>query len=492
MPSAGATEERHATTSWSPRAASRNRAGEPRRAGWDGGYRRRRDSDRVRPDAARRRRLHHELRGALLDGHYALESDSYRAGATAEWFVARELLGTIRIHASSSRTLFIGIAPASAAERYLAGVAHAQATDLGAQSSSLRAIPGGARAHSPAASTSGGKRHGHRRADTDMEGAKRRLARDRHERQRHTRRGERSEHRRELPAPADDRHRLTRRRPPPRAARRRHALHRRAPQAPAVATRGAVGARRPFTGGSVGGPPATCLSGSGRRPATAARWVRSADSPTRTKVSSGVVRASRQRTAHLGAADTAIECDERRSEKFGERHVACIGDRQVRPEFPRSGGEQFIGPVLDRQVEEIGVGLSGLVVADQSCERVASQDVRCLEVDEAGRGRLGPAEGIGSPRSSRACVDQERCERRRIANDASTHRRSASRAARIDSASTRTPVTATRPRAVRRRQRPPGGRQRRSACRAGTLQRLAGSRSPGCELVANLLGRSER
>jgi hypothetical protein len=84
-------------------------------------------------------------------GTYALESDSYRAGAAAEWFVARTLLGTIRIHSLSSRPVFIGIAPASAADAYLAHVAHGEAGDLGAPSSEFRVDPGSAPTTLPAA-----------------------------------------------------------------------------------------------------------------------------------------------------------------------------------------------------------------------------------------------------------------------------------------------------------------------------------------------------
>jgi Domain of unknown function (DUF4389) len=84
-------------------------------------------------------------------GTYALESDGYRMGTAAEWWVARELLGTIRIDSRSSHPVFIGIAPANAATNYLSHVAHAQASDLGAQSSDFRVHPGGAPSTLPAA-----------------------------------------------------------------------------------------------------------------------------------------------------------------------------------------------------------------------------------------------------------------------------------------------------------------------------------------------------
>ena len=77
-------------------------------------------------------------------GTYALESDSYRATGAGEWALARDLIGTIRIHSLSSHPTFVGIAPASAAARYLAGVAHAEAGDLGAQSGDFHVHPGSA------------------------------------------------------------------------------------------------------------------------------------------------------------------------------------------------------------------------------------------------------------------------------------------------------------------------------------------------------------
>jgi hypothetical protein len=82
---------------------------------------------------------------------FALESDGYHFGSAAEWWVARELLGSIRIQSLASGRVFVGIAPADAANNYLAHVAHAQAADLGAQDSDFRVQPGGAPSTLPAA-----------------------------------------------------------------------------------------------------------------------------------------------------------------------------------------------------------------------------------------------------------------------------------------------------------------------------------------------------
>jgi hypothetical protein len=84
-------------------------------------------------------------------GTYALESRAYEAGAPGVGMIARDLLGTIRIRSQSSRPVFVGIAPAAAAEGYLANVDRAEAGDLGARSADFRAQPGGAPAGPPAA-----------------------------------------------------------------------------------------------------------------------------------------------------------------------------------------------------------------------------------------------------------------------------------------------------------------------------------------------------
>jgi hypothetical protein len=79
---------------------------------------------------------------------YALESESYNAAGSAG-LVAREMLGTIRVSAQSTRPVFVGIAPANNAAAYLARVAHAEASDLDAASSNFRVHSGGAPGTTP-------------------------------------------------------------------------------------------------------------------------------------------------------------------------------------------------------------------------------------------------------------------------------------------------------------------------------------------------------
>ncbi len=75
---------------------------------------------------------------------YALVSPSYRAGSSNDWFVTRDILGTVRIRVRSSRPVFVGIAPAGALARYLAGVGYAEGSGFDVTSAGFRTHPGGA------------------------------------------------------------------------------------------------------------------------------------------------------------------------------------------------------------------------------------------------------------------------------------------------------------------------------------------------------------
>ena len=81
---------------------------------------------------------------------HALVSDSYRTGAAGDALVARDMLGTVRISTRSTQPVFVGIGPAAAVERYLAGVGREVATRFDAAQRDFRLRPGGAPAAPPA------------------------------------------------------------------------------------------------------------------------------------------------------------------------------------------------------------------------------------------------------------------------------------------------------------------------------------------------------
>jgi hypothetical protein len=84
---------------------------------------------------------------------YALVSGSYRGGTSGDWFVNRDLIGTVQIRASSARPVFIGIGPQEPVDTYLSGVAYAHGTNLTTPSGDFRTHPGGAPATPPGAQT---------------------------------------------------------------------------------------------------------------------------------------------------------------------------------------------------------------------------------------------------------------------------------------------------------------------------------------------------
>ncbi|MHB1833953.1 MAG: DUF4389 domain-containing protein [Solirubrobacteraceae bacterium] len=79
---------------------------------------------------------------------YALVSAGYRGGSSNDWFVTRDLLGTVSVRVRSASPVFVGIAPASAIQSYLGDVARAQGSTFATHDSAFHVF-GGVRPISP-------------------------------------------------------------------------------------------------------------------------------------------------------------------------------------------------------------------------------------------------------------------------------------------------------------------------------------------------------
>lgn len=93
---------------------------------------------------------------------YALVSAGYRGGTSNDWFATRDILGTVRIRASGSRPLFVGIGSETRVNAYLAGTAFAEGSRFDARPTDFQTHSGAAPPSAPgaqrfwAASASGG------------------------------------------------------------------------------------------------------------------------------------------------------------------------------------------------------------------------------------------------------------------------------------------------------------------------------------------------
>ena len=80
-----------------------------------------------------------------------------------------------------------------------------------------------------------------------------------------------------------------------------------------------------------------------------------------------------------GFRETPIQGDKRCVEGLGECDISRVVAGEVSPKLPNPLRKRLIRKQVHRQVDQVGMRLSGLVRTDQAAELVTSNDVRAFE-----------------------------------------------------------------------------------------------------------------
>lgn len=92
---------------------------------------------------------------------------------------------------------------------------------------------------------------------------------------------------------------------------------------------------------------------------------------------------------------TPVARQERRVERFGERHVHRVIGRKIAPQFPDARQQEAVRIAAERKVGEVGERRAATLGIDLAGSRVAADDLRDLDIEQMGRVQRLP--GVEKP-----------------------------------------------------------------------------------------------